>query len=146
MTSGQVWRYNISGATWTNITPPNPNSYSYGFSGLALDAELSGTVAVTSMDRWYPGDTIWRSTNGGSAWTDVGAASTRSASLSPYINWGASSAGFGGWPSGLVIDPFNSSHAFYGTGATVWTTANLTASSSSWTIGANGIEEVVPKP
>jgi hypothetical protein len=145
MTSGQVWKYNIANATWTNITPPNPNNYSYGFSGLALDPEISGGVVVTSMDRWWPGDTMWRSTNGGSTWTDVGASASRDASLSPWVNWGSSSPGFGDWPSAVVIDPFNSNRAFYGTGQTVWTTSNLTNSSTNWTIGANGIEETVPE-
>lgn len=144
MTSGQVWKYNISGGAWTNITPPNPNNYSYGFSGLALDALSSGTLAVSSMDRWYPIDTVWRSTNGGSAWTEVGATGTYNASVSPWIYWGTSTAQGRGWPAGLVIDPFNSSHAMYGTGATLWNTSNFSSSAPAWTIGANGIEETVP--
>jgi hypothetical protein len=145
MTTGQVWKYSISLKTWTNITPPNPNDYSYGFGGVALDPEVSGSLVVTSMDRWYPGDTMWRSTDSGAAWTDVGAAATHNSSISPWINFGASTPSFGDWPAAVVIDPFNSAHAFYGTGATAWTTTNLTNSGGpTWTIGASGIEETVP--
>jgi hypothetical protein len=53
--------------------------------------------------------------------------------------------GSGNWVGSIVIDPFNSDHAMYGTGATIWATENLTAADSSqsvaWTVGANGVEE-----
>jgi hypothetical protein len=144
MTAGQVWKYSISLGNWQNITPPNPNSYQFGYGGLAIDAQKSGALVVMTMDRWYPGDTMFRSTNGGSSWVDVGAASTRDPSLSPWVKFGASAAAFGNWGQ-VAIDPFNSAHAFYGTGQTVWTTSNLTAAdngaATNWTIGANGIEE-----
>ncbi|MFZ6760457.1 hypothetical protein ACO0K9_24910 [Undibacterium sp. Ji50W] len=144
MTAGQVWKYSIGPGSWQNITPPNPNSYQFGYGGLALDPQKSGALVVMTMDRWYPGDTMFRSTNGGSSWVDVGAASTRNSSLSPWVNFGSATASFGNWGQ-VAIDPFNSAHAFYGTGATVWSTTNLTAAdsgkASNWTIGANGIEE-----
>ena len=144
MTAGQVWKYSVGGNTWQNITPPNPNGYTFGYGGLAIDPQKSGAVVVMTMDRWWPGDTMFRTTNAGSSWTDVGAAATRDASLSPWVKFGASTANFGNWGQ-VVIDPFNSAHAMYGTGQTVWTTNNLTAADSgaatNWTIGANGIEE-----
>lgn len=144
MTTGQVWKYSVGGNTWQNITPANPNNYSFGYGGLAIDPKKSGALVVMTMDRWWPGDTMFRSTNGGSSWTDVGPASTRDPSLSPWVKFGAATAGFGNWGQ-VAIDPFNSAHAMYGTGQTVWTTSNLTAADSgqatNWTIGANGIEE-----
>jgi hypothetical protein len=147
MTAGQVWKYSIGLGSWQNITPPNPNNYQFGYGGLAIDPQKSGALVVMTMDRWYPGDTMFRSTNGGSSWVDVGAASTRDPSLSPWVKFGASTAAFGNWGQ-VAIDPFNSAHAFYGTGQTMWTTSNLTAADSgaatSWAIGANGIEETAP--
>jgi hypothetical protein len=146
MQNGSVWKYDISKETWTNITPYDSyySAYGeyYGFSGLALDPQVSGSLLVTSMDRWWPTDTMWRSTNGGQSWTDVGSISSRDASLAPWTSYGNSTPPFGGWPSAVVIDPFNSDHAMYDGDNSIWVTSNLTNSSGpSWTIGALGIEE-----
>lgn len=155
MTSGAVWRFNIARGTWTNITPPNGvpfdgynATYNYGYSGLTLDPEASGTLEVTSMDFYWPyGDNMWRSTNGGSSWTTVGYtvngtsnySSNHTNSLAPW-----NGASFGNWPSGVVTDPFNSAHMMYGWAGGVWTTSNMTNSSGpSWVNGALGIEESV---
>jgi hypothetical protein len=149
MTSGQVWRYHVTDSYWGNITPPNPNNYTYGFGGLAMDAEQSGRLIVTTMDRYYPGDTLFLTdtANGTTTWNDVGAIATRNSSLSPWVNFGSSTPGVGNWMTAVVIDPFNQNHAMYGTGGTVWTTSNLenadTNTATSWTIGAKGIEETV---
>src|SRR5471030_3190613 len=144
MTAGQVWKYSIGGNSWQNITPANPNGYQFGFGGLALDPQHAGALVVMTMDRWWPGDTMFRSTNGGASWTDVGSAATRDASLSPWVKFGAATASFGNWGQ-VAIDPFHPAPAMYATGQTVWSTANLTAADSgqatNWTIGANGIEE-----
>ncbi len=147
MSTGQVWKYNIGANTWQNITPPNPNNYSGGYGGLAVDTRATNTVVVMTMDRWWPEDTMFRTTNGGATWTDVGASATRNDSLSPYIHFGHATPPFGNWGQ-VTLDPFNSAHAFYSTGGTVWTSSNLTAADSgqatSWTIGANGIELSAP--
>lgn len=144
MTAGQVWTYSVGLNTWQNITPPNPNGYTFGYGGLAVDMKQTGALVVMTMDRWGPGDTMFRSTNGGASWTDVGALATRDASLSPWVKFGAATAAFGNWAQ-VAIDPFDSAHAMYATGQTVWTTNNLTAAdsgqASNWTVGANGIEE-----
>lgn len=142
MTAGQVWKYNIAQKIWTNITPSDPYGNYYGFSGLALDPEVPGSLLVTSMDRWWPTDTMWRSTDGGQSWTDIGAISTRDASLAPWTSYGNSTPPFGGWASAVVIDPFNSNHVMYDGDNSIWATTNLSnASGPYWSIGALGIEE-----
>jgi hypothetical protein len=144
LTTGQVWKYSVGLNTWQNITPPNPNNYSFGYGGLAVDPAHNGALVVMTMDRWWPGDTMFRSTNGGSTWTDVGTLATRDASLSPWVKFGQSTASFGNWGQ-VVIDPFNAAHAIYATGQTVWASSNLTAADSgnatNWAVGGNGIEE-----
>lgn len=145
MTAGQVWKYSISLGTWQNITPTDPYHYPSGYSGLALDPQKPGTLVVMTMDHWWPDDTMYRSTNGGSTWTDVGANAVRDASVSPWIvQPGQTQAGFGNWGE-VTIDPFDSAHAMYGTGGTVWNTTDLTAADAGqathWTVGASGIEE-----
>lgn len=144
MTAGQVWKYNIGLNTWQNITPPDKYNYPSGFSGLSIDPAKPGTVIVMTMDHWWPSDTMYRTTNGGTSWVDVGATATRDASLSPWITQGQSQAAFGNWGE-VVIDPFNSAHAMYGFGGGIWESSNLTAidngQATNWSVGANGIEE-----
>ncbi|MFC3653271.1 hypothetical protein ACFONN_17045 [Dyella humi] len=147
MTAGQVWKYSIGLNTWQNITPTDPYNYPSGFSGLSVDPEKPGTVIVMTMDHWWPTDTMYRTTNGGSTWTDVGAKAVRDSSLSPWIvPQGQTQAPFGNWGE-AVIDPFNSAHAMYGFGGGIWSTSDLTSADADqtthWSVGADGIEEIV---
>lgn len=147
MTAGQVWKYNIGWNTWQNVSPPDLDNYPSGFSGLAIDPARPRTALVMTMDHWWPTDTMYRTTNGGSSWTDVGASATRDASLAPWwVPPGDTEAPFGNWGE-VVIDPFDSAHAFYTFGGGIWTTHDLTNADrdkpTHWTIGASGIEETV---
>jgi hypothetical protein len=147
MTNGAVWKYNTKEGTWTNVTPPTPNGASlwYGFGGVAVDAAHPGTVMVSTMDRWWPGDDIYRSTDGGAHWTSINSLSTRDSSLAPWLNWGASSAALGHWIGDVEIDPFNPDHVLYVTGATIWASQDVTRVDSGgvshWFVGAKGLEE-----
>jgi len=157
MTMGAVWKYDTVHHTWTDITPVDRFNYASGYSGLSVDPSHPGTLVVMTMDHWYPMDTMYRSTDGGASWIDVGGATwngvpptsgtyaIRDASLSPWIVApGATQAGFGNWGE-VVIDPFNSNHAMYGQGGGIWTTYDLTDADAGkptyWSVGASGIEE-----
>ncbi len=148
MTDGSVWKYNPLAGAWTNITPQKPGADgnpSFGYSGLAVDPAHPGTVMVATNDRWNPVDTIYRSTDGGASWADIGAHATLDIAASPYLAWGGTPK-FGWWIASIAIDPFNTDHAIYGTGATVFGTDNLTAADrgqpTAWSsAAAEGIEE-----
>ena len=147
--NGAVYKLTPDGI-WTNITPPGPNgetSLWYGFCAVAVDAQHGGTVMVATWNRWSPGDTIYRSTNGGTTWRSLRESSVLDGSLSPWVYSGTSQAAYGVWNASLEIDPFDSNHAIYQGGNSVWATNDLTSADSStpthWHIGANGIEETV---
>jgi hypothetical protein len=148
MTDGSVWKYDTRAGTWTDITPQRPGAGgnpSFGYSGLAVDPAHPGTVMVATNDRWFPVDTIYRSTDGGASWADIGASATLDITASPYLAWGGTPK-FGWWIGSIAIDPFNPGHAIYGTGATVFGTGNLTAADrgqpTAWSsAAAKGIEE-----
>jgi hypothetical protein len=154
--TSQLWEFtpgsSWTSGTWKQITlPPNSkgNTGESGYGGIAVDPSHAGVLLLASIDQYYPGDTLYRSTNDGSTWTDVSAiGGLHDGTLSPYLTFGSGSVtniGSGNWVGSVVIDPFNSDHAMYGTGATIWATTNLTGADTSktvnWTVGANGVEE-----
>ena len=147
VTGGAVWKLDTTSGVWTNITPPKSPTWAQncGYAGLSLDRRRPGTLMVSTLDRWWPGDEIFRSTDGGAHWTPLGARSSRDSSLAPFLNWGASSAALGHWIGDLEIDPFDADHVLYVTGATIWGTNDMTALDSDqmthWTVAAEGLEE-----
>jgi xyloglucan-specific exo-beta-1,4-glucanase len=148
MTDGSVWKYSTRTGAMTDITPLRPGADgnpTFGYAGLAVDPSHPGTVMVATNDRWFPVDTIYRSTDGGTSWTDIGAKATVDIAASPYLAFGGTPK-FGWWISAIAIDPFNPGHAIYGTGATVFGTGDLTAADhgrpTAWSsAAAKGIEE-----
>jgi photosystem II stability/assembly factor-like uncharacterized protein len=137
VTAGSVWKYTPSRGTWKNVSPSQGG---YGFSGLAVDPRKPSTVMVTTLDRWWPEDELYRSTDGGTTWKALAAKSVRNASAAPYVG-----TGIGHWMTALSIDPFNSGHVLYGTGNGIWRSKDATATDSGgtshWTAGARGLEE-----
>ncbi len=142
VTAGAVWKLDTATGAWTNITPVTG---SFGWAGLGVDQANPGTIAVSTLDRWWPGDDIYLTTDFGSHWSALGAHSVRDVSAAPYLKWGGASAALGHWIGDLEIDPFNPNHALYVTGATIWETEDLRAvdagQTSHWFAGAQGIEE-----
>jgi xyloglucan-specific exo-beta-1,4-glucanase len=142
---GEVWKLDTATGTWTDISPvpaSNTSDNYFGYAGLSVDRQKPGTLMVTAYSSWWPDTRIWRSTNGGAAWTpayeftsypqrtfrytqDVTSvpwlksiSNTSDAEVSPRLGWMTES---------LEIDPFNSDRMMYGTGATIYGSENLTA-------------------
>jgi hypothetical protein len=148
---GEVWKYNIAGNSWTNITPPNDSQQlagwfaDYGISGLSVDPAHSGVVAVMSVNRYDGhGESLHRTTNGGQSWVDATANVNINLTAAP---WNGTRGYIGNW-SGVALDPFNTNHAFVTWGGGIMSTQNLTASASggtvNFTLDQNGLEETVP--
>ncbi|MFF2078090.1 RICIN domain-containing protein [Kitasatospora sp. NPDC058162] len=135
VSGGSVWKY--TGGAWKNISPSQGN---YGFGGLAVDPQKPSTVMVNTLDRWWPQDEVYRSTDGGATWKTQSDRSVRDASIAPYLG-----TGIGHWMTALSIDPFDSGHVLYGTGNGIWASKDANATdnggTSHWFIGARGLEE-----
>src|SRR5215472_9479689 len=166
-TSGDVWRYTTATGTWTRISPvpstDTSNDY-FGYGGLSVDAQHPNTIMVSALNSWWPDTMLWRSTNAGASWTriwDFTSYPSRSLryaqdiSAAPWLDFGVPSSQavapvpspkLGWMVSGLAIDPFNSDHMLYGTGATIYGTGDLT----NWdkgtpihiSVAAAGLEEM----
>ena len=155
--SGSLWQYVLPAAsspggagTWTNITPgtpERPSSAQGGFGAIAVDPQQPGVLMASTMDDYYPyGDDIYRSVNYGKTWVSLDQqGKLQNVSLSPWVTFGAATAGTGNWPGTLAIDPFNSNRVLYGTGQTIWDSENIEVSDSgtapTFSIGASGVEE-----
>ena len=142
MSGGAVWKYDTKASAWTDISPQKGG---FGYAGLSVYAPNPKTLMVTTMDRWKPGDTLFRSLDGGATWTDLGPKTVRDWSMTPYLTFGNKQAGLGWWMGSLAIDPFHPGHAMYGTGATIFETEDVTNADTSaathWKVGAAGLEE-----
>ena len=147
ISNGAVWKFSTGSGVWSDITPPESmGSLWYGYCAVSADAGHAGTVMAGTWNRWYPGDDIFRSTDGGATWNSLVSYSVRDASLALYENDLGTST-FGGYNTSIEIDPFNSNHALYEGGSMIWETSNLTAmdtfATTQWTVGALGVEETV---
>lgn len=135
--------------TWTNITPNSVRNSGDdgGYSGITLDAERPGIIMVSTMDDYNNGDAIYRSLNYGQTWTIVEqktSGAINDVAFSPWLNLGTQAllVGTQNWPSALAIDPFDSNHAVFGSGKTLWDTQNLLATDVNqqpiFSVGAYG--------
>jgi len=152
MQNGEVWKLDTATGTWTNITPAGAVSGSQGgFIGIDVDAQQPNTVVTATFDRWGPIDTIYLSRDAGATWKDLGwLANYRPSSIarSPWLAWGGVPK-FGWWMSALLIDPTDSNHLMYATGATIFATHDLSDADSAtvqgqgprWEVEAQGVEE-----
>jgi hypothetical protein len=145
LTAGQVWKVNVASGRdeWSYITPPDgtTGARTYGFAGLSVDPNPAhaGTVTVNTIDK-YPGETMFRTTDGGRTWTNILPNATLDTSAAPWTTTSGPPDGFGNW-GGSALDPFDPNHAFITFGGGVWETRNLTAANTNWAFGENGIEE-----
>jgi len=146
MSNGALWKYDLGSHVWTEISPL-PHGGGGGFAGLALGgAKSPNLVMVSTMDHWgNGGDDVFRSIDGGKTWQSLRDKSVRDPSLAPYLKWGDPQPKFGWWIGALALDPFDSAHVMYGTGATIWESRDAVAAerggATHWVVGAAGLEE-----
>ncbi|WP_291911931.1 RICIN domain-containing protein [Chitinophaga sp. CB10] len=133
VSTGAVWKLNPANNTWTNITPSSAQG---GYGGISVDAQNPNHVIVSTLDRWYPRDEVYRTTDGGANWTALLANATWDHSLAAYA---AQSNPH--WLGDVDIDPFNTSNAWFVTGYGVYNSNNLGANPTNWIFQANGLEE-----
>ncbi len=135
-----VFKLAANGSSWTSILPPTGQG---SFSGISADPNVAGHVVVSTLHRWWPGDEIYRSLDGGTTWNETlrNGNGSRSNGNSPWSAWPGVH-----WVSDVDIDPFNSNRAIFNTGFGLFQTTNLATSGTArtWTFFNDGLEEAVP--
>jgi len=132
-TNGTLHKYNISTGVWTDISPTSLASTNYGYGGLSVDLQKPGTLMVAALNDWWPDEQIFRSNDSGATWSPIWAWNGYpnldlyygyDISAAPWLQDNTSTAQFlqkVGWMvESLSIDPFDSNHWLYGTGATIY--------------------------
>jgi photosystem II stability/assembly factor-like uncharacterized protein len=142
VTDGAVWRFDSRSGDWRDITPEKgPERVAGGYMGLSLDRSRPGSLVVTTLNRWRPGDILWRTTDDGATWRDIRAVSERDVATTPFLLWGKPEADFGWWMAALAIDPFDPGVVVYATGATIYRTEAIDAARVLWRPWVEGVEQ-----
>ncbi|MEV0176876.1 sialidase family protein [Streptomyces sp. NPDC050803] len=136
--------HKLGHGSWREVTPVRPggttedgSADTFGYGGVAVDARRPGTVVVSTNNRWSAVDTVYRSTDGGRSWTSLKDSAVFDVSETPYLRWGNDAPKFGWWIQALALDPYDSRHLVYGTGATLYGTRDL----KRWAPQIRGLEE-----
>lgn len=161
---GDVWKYDTKQSTWTQISPipsSNTNDDYFGYGGLAVDGQDPNVLVVTSLNSWWPDARFFRSRDAGATWSpiwDYNGYPTRvnrytlDISVAPWLDWGQTKSApeetpkLGWMTGGISLDPFDSNRMFYGTGATLYGSKNVTnwddaSKKIGISVAAQGIEE-----
>ena len=142
--AGAVWALNSSTGAWRDVSPVRGDEAEGGYMGLSIDPGHAGRVAVSTVDRWNHGDTVWLSNDGGGHWTSLRERSNRDVSGAPFLKFGRPEAPFGHWISGLALDPFDAGTLAYTTGDSVYRTKDGLKGRLLWKPWVRGVEETVP--
>ncbi|WP_175408860.1 sialidase family protein [Streptomyces sp. TRM64462] len=135
---GSVHRLDTATGRWTDVTPVRPGpGDTFGYGGVATDPCRPGTVVVSTNNRWGQVDTLFRSTDGGARWTSLKDTAVLDVSETPFLNWGDGTPKFGWWIQAVALDPYDSRHIVFGTGATLYSTRDL----RRWAPQIRGLEE-----
>jgi hypothetical protein len=137
--AGSVRKLNLATLASINVTPPTGQG---GFSGVSVDKQNPNRVVVSTANRWWPNEEVYRSTNGGTNWTAIYTGATIDASSAPWITHGAATAPVPTWIADIKIDPFNSNRVYHVSGWGIYSSYNLTATTPSWQFRSDGIEEM----
>ncbi|MCF0216051.1 MAG: exo-alpha-sialidase [Fibrobacteraceae bacterium] len=162
--SGAVYKYNIAGGTWTDITPfdsvqhegSTAKAYekdgsSYG--GIAIDPKDKNHIVVSTLGKYTGrhhyadetenyGDRIYVTTDGGKTWKhgqhyDDGF--NVEVNGTPWIHGNAIH-----WAGSLEFNPFNNKEMWVTSGNGIFQTDDITKPVPVWKFQSRGIEETVP--
>ncbi len=147
MDDGAVWRFDPAGGDWTDITPATQSAGAagegFGWGAVAADAQDPDVIVATTFNRFFPGDDVYRSIDGGKNWTATFARSAFDHSSAPWTMDAKPH-----WMGDVEIDPHDPDRIWFVTGYGVWASRNARAFDAGapmqWRFEQDGFEETVP--
>jgi len=145
-TKGAACRFNTKTNEWKNIAPD-----ASPYSGITVDASNPNIIMLSTINLYQQqvweggtvyGDKIYRTTNGGTSWTNLCIGNHLKANITgnPWIGTKPQLH----WVADIRIDPFNSERVLLTSGNGLFMTENISTFKSTWTFQVNGLEEMVP--
>ena len=143
-TVGQIWKYNLSEQTWTNISP---SGYNLPFCGISVDPQNPKRLVCATINvyrnqgnsQW--GDVIFLSNDGGLTWTNK---ITSGFKMDPNGVEFAKSGLSIHWAGSIEFDPFNTKRVYVNSGNGLFRTDDIDPAVNTWKFDVNGLEESVP--
>ena len=134
--NGAAALYKYSGGAWTLLKRYDPQQWvNFGIGGLSVSGTGSTTriaLGITnSWGNWQGQPVVQLSDDAGQTWREIG-------SQTPHT---LSDVDFSGWVDDVEIDPNNPDHIMHVFGGGIWETMNASASTPSWNLKVNGLEE-----
>jgi photosystem II stability/assembly factor-like uncharacterized protein len=134
---GVLWKLSADGSSEVLKVPGGGG----GFGGVATDRGVPGRIVVSTLNRWWPKDEIYRSDDGGKTWTGVLAEAVLDHASAP---WAASLKPH--WITDVEIDPSTPGRVSFVTGYGLFSTdkAGISKEKPTWFFDNKGLEECVP--
>lgn len=143
---GQVWKYNISNGSWTNVTPiSSSNRINRAFCGISVDPSNSQRILASTTNTYLQqgdayGDRFYISTDGGTNWIDVVARGFNKNTNG--VSWIAGNSIH--WAGCIVFDPSSTNRVWVTSGNGVFVNNDINASAGTWDFMVKDLEETVP--
>jgi hypothetical protein len=112
--AGGTHAYRFNDATATDITPAAISTAAFGDGITGIDAQDASTIVLNYYDSVGDDIYLYRSTNGGTSWTQVATYSALSSGPYPTVVWSRLTAG-------LVVANLRTRIAFSSDGGVTWT-------------------------
>src|SRR5262249_49186506 len=101
VTTGALWRLTMDTRARKNGSPP---ATSGGYGGISTDPVHPGTMIVSTIDNWSPGE-IFRTTSGGLNWVPLVGQMQRDVAGAQWLYWHTNGLPAMGWMGDAEIDP-----------------------------------------
>jgi lysophospholipase L1-like esterase len=140
MEQGQVWKYDIAAARWSNISPPLNRAYA----GITVDPGNPDRMIVSTISYYGQphtmGDKFFETLDGGKSWKSIVDQGVRIDANG--VSWIAGS--FIHWTASIEFDPFDTNTVMVVSGNGIFKSTDIHAAPAVWKFEDAGLEESVP--
>lgn len=142
MRRGAIWKVDIAGGAWTEVTPAG---WTRPFAGISVDPANPRRLVASTINTYLKqgdaqGDRIFTSVDGGASWVDV--IQRGFAVDNAGVPWLAGHAIH--WAGSVEFDPLDPRAVWVTSGNGVFRTADIDATPALWRFTVKGLEETVP--